>query len=283
MSFSDFKNTAEVQQRYNISYCAAFLCLLLLCTGNSFGQKDKTPGRVNFERGRRYEKAAQWDKASDEFLLALAAQPAKEAYQKHYLQAINNLNAPLWQRGQEAFKQGNFALAYQLWRQAFANNPLDDCILSASEKACCLIIGRCLKDRIEVPTCPPVVSPDAVAKVAMPTGRAIMSCAEIGGPCRQGLVDKLALKNYQFSQVSLAVTLHKLADDLGLKVILSSELANSNRLLDLELKNVTSSQVVDYTLLQEGLVFLPLKNCTILIFPQSVREKYRLFSLTSTY
>ena len=44
-------------------------------------------GRNHFNRGLKYEKAQQWEQAAQEFLLAIAADPANAEFQLHYRRA----------------------------------------------------------------------------------------------------------------------------------------------------------------------------------------------------
>ena len=55
------------------------LCLLSLPV-TAFGKK----GEKNFKQGMKYEEAQQWDKAAQEFTLAVAADPSNMEYQLHF-------------------------------------------------------------------------------------------------------------------------------------------------------------------------------------------------------
>ena len=51
-----------------------------------FGKK----GDKNFKRGMDYEAAQQWDKAAQEYTLAVAADPSNMEYQLHFRRASFN-------------------------------------------------------------------------------------------------------------------------------------------------------------------------------------------------
>ena len=60
-------------------------CLLVLPT-TALAKK----GKSHFNRGMEYERAQQWDKAAQEFTLAVAEDPRNTDYQLHYRRAIFN-------------------------------------------------------------------------------------------------------------------------------------------------------------------------------------------------
>jgi Tfp pilus assembly protein PilF len=61
------------------------VCMLALPM-TAFAKK----GRDHFNRGLDYEKHEQWEKAAQEFTLALAADPSNADFQLHYRRAIFN-------------------------------------------------------------------------------------------------------------------------------------------------------------------------------------------------
>ena len=61
------------------------VCLLALPV-SALGKK----GKDHFNRGVKYEQAQQWEKAAQEFILAVAADPSNAEYQLHYRRAIFN-------------------------------------------------------------------------------------------------------------------------------------------------------------------------------------------------
>src|ERR1044071_10026235 len=61
----------------------------------AFGKK----GDKNFKRGMDYEYAQQWDKAAQEFTLAVAADPSNVEYQLHFRRASFNASQTYMQQG----------------------------------------------------------------------------------------------------------------------------------------------------------------------------------------
>src|SRR6185369_4829209 len=75
-------------------------------------------GEKNFKRGMDYEMAQQWDKAAQEFTLALAADPSNMEYQLHFRRASFNASQHYMQQGRTLAEEGDFVGAYNSFRQA---------------------------------------------------------------------------------------------------------------------------------------------------------------------
>src|SRR5881392_1561330 len=91
-------------------------------------------GRDHFNRGMDYEKAQQWEKAAQEFTLALAADPANVDYQLHYRRAIFNASQSFMQQGRALAEQRDYLGAYNAFRQAYGYDPVNQLALSEMER-----------------------------------------------------------------------------------------------------------------------------------------------------
>src|SRR5215207_3926930 len=90
-----------------------------------------TKGEQNYNRGMEYEKAQQWEKAAQEFALAVAAAPNETEYQLHYRRAIFNASQNYMTKGRALAEQGDYIGAYNAYRQAYGLDPVND--LAAQE------------------------------------------------------------------------------------------------------------------------------------------------------
>ena len=77
-----------MRSRIVIAFVLTFSLLSLPLT--VFAKK----GDKNFKRGLDYEYAQQWDKAAQEFTLAVAADPSNVEYQLHFRRASFNASRP---------------------------------------------------------------------------------------------------------------------------------------------------------------------------------------------
>src|SRR6267378_3507229 len=104
-------------------------CLLLVPI-SAFASK----GKDHFDRGMTAEKAQQWEKAAQEFTLAVAADPSNVNYQLHYRRAIFNASQMFMQQGRALAEQRDYVGAYNAFRQAFGYDPVNQLAVSEMER-----------------------------------------------------------------------------------------------------------------------------------------------------
>ena len=80
-------------------------------------------GKDHFTQGMKYEQAQQWEKAAQEFTLALAADPSNVDYQLHYRRAVFNASQAFMQQGRSLAEQRDYVGAYNAFRQALVTIP----------------------------------------------------------------------------------------------------------------------------------------------------------------
>src|SRR5215475_9291098 len=93
-----------------------------------------TKGKDHFNRGMDYEKAQQWEKAAQEFTLALAADPSNVDYQLHYRRAVFNASQTFMQQGRALAEQRDYVGAYNAFRQAYGYDPVNQLAVSEMER-----------------------------------------------------------------------------------------------------------------------------------------------------
>ncbi len=81
---------------YSIISLIIVACLLAVPV-SAFGKK----GKDHYDRGMKYEQAQQWEKAAQEFTLAVAADPSNVDYQLHYRRAVFNASQMFMQPGRK--------------------------------------------------------------------------------------------------------------------------------------------------------------------------------------
>ena len=113
-----------------ISFVLAVSLLALPIT--AFAKK----GEKNFKRGMDYEEAQQWDKAAQEFPLAVAADPSNMEYQLHFRRASFNASQTYMQQGRSLAERGDYIGAYNAFRQAYGYDPVNELAVSRWS-ACC--------------------------------------------------------------------------------------------------------------------------------------------------
>ena len=88
---------------------ALFMALVLLAAPAGVLAKK---GEKNYNRGLEYEKAQQWEKAAQEFALAVAALPSETEYLLHYRRAVFNASQNYMTKGRALADQGDYIGAY---------------------------------------------------------------------------------------------------------------------------------------------------------------------------
>lgn len=229
-------------------------------------------GDSHFKKGLQYENAQQWEKAAQEFTLAVAADPANTEYQLHFRRASFNASQAFMQQGRALAEQRDYVGAFNAFRQAYGYDPVNTLAVSEMER---MLRLQAIKDGTAPPA--PKESEDGGATPA--------SGQMTSEPTVQGThTEQLRVISYTGD---LKAFIRKLADELNLNVVFDRTSFAQPRQIDLNLKEVTTGQALDYIFLQEGLFFQKLSRRTILVADQTRRAQYqqlvlRTFFLSNT-
>ncbi|HYY99393.1 MAG TPA: secretin N-terminal domain-containing protein, partial [Pyrinomonadaceae bacterium] len=226
-------------------------------------------GEKNFRQGIDYEKAQQWEKAAQEFALAVAANPADTEYLLHYRRAVFNASQVFMLKGKALSEQGDYVGAYNAFRQAYGLDPVND--LAAQEMDRMLRLQR----EKEGAANPSKNSPAAYRPGQRPTQAD--GQADGAGPERSE-----QLQTVQYSG-DLEGLIRKLADELNLNVVFDQNFSQVKRQVNIRWKDVTPARALDYVFLANGLFFQKLDRRTILVADQSKRPMYQQLVLRTFY
>ncbi|HVF67850.1 MAG TPA: secretin N-terminal domain-containing protein [Pyrinomonadaceae bacterium] len=225
-------------------------------------------GEKNYRQGLEYEKQQQWEKAAQEFALALAISPSDTEYLLHYRRAVFNASQIMMQKGKSLFEQGDYVGAYNAYRQAYGLDPVND--LAAQEMDHMLRLQR-EKEGASNP-------PRAASANYRPNGtRPADGQADGAGPAR---VEELQTIQYSGD---LEGFIRKLADELELNVVFDQNFSQVKRNVNIRWKNMTPARALDYVFLSNGLFFQKLDRRTILVADQSKRPMYQQLVLRTFY
>ena len=224
-------------------------------------------GEKNYKRGLQHEQAQQWDKAAQEFALAVAANPSDTEYQLHYRRAVFNASQVYMQQGRALHERGDFIGAYNAFRQAYRLDPVNE--LAAQE------MDRMLRLQREKEGVPAQVSPTSLTQQRpRPTGN-IVDEALPAGPSER-------LQNINYSG-ELEPFIRKLADELNLNVVFDQNFSQVKRTINVRWKDITPARALDYIFMAHGLFFQKLDRRTILVADQSKRPMYQQLVLRTFY
>jgi general secretion pathway protein D len=283
------------------------ICLLLAPVA-AFAKGDK-----NYKRGLEYEAAQQWEKAAQEFALAVAANPSRMEYQLHYRRALFNASQMFMIRGRALAEQLDYAGAYNAFRQAYAYDPVNELALSEMERMLRLqheqngespngTNGQPTNGNNGATVSPTVFQPSSTGVGNAAGGNAQRDSSATDGIPRSsgtggtpaettqrspGVQDQPPPRAEQLRVISysgdLKSFIRSLAEQLNINIVFDRQSFQQPRTIDINLRDVTTAQALDFIFLQEGLFFQRLNRRTILVADQTRRMQYQQLVIRTFY
>jgi general secretion pathway protein D len=253
------------------------LCLLASPVAAAWSSK----GQKNYKQGLQYEAAQQWEKAAEEFSLAVAAEPSNSEYQLHYRRAVFNASQVFSQQGATLLDHGDYLGAYNAFRRAYAYDPANELARTLMERAFRLQTG---KEDAARPG--PVARPQATAAARLtPTAYDVPAGSDgTAAPRRQDETHAPA-RGEQLQSIQYGGDLEKfikyLARQIRINVVFDRDFPK--REVSVDLVDVTAAQALDYIFLTQGLFFQKLSSRTIVVADQIKRPQYQQLVLRTFY
>jgi general secretion pathway protein D len=251
----------KTETRILVSFLLTFCLLALPVT--ALAKK----GEKNFKAGMRYEAAQQWEKAAQEFTLAVAADPSSVEYQLHFRRASFNASQAYMQQGRALAEQRDFMGAYNAFRQAYGYDAVNELAVSEMER---MLRLQGVKEGTN-------------GGNGTKTGEvqdANLTPTSAQEPPPSARTEQLRVISYSGD---LKAFIRSLAEQLNLNVIFDRQSFVQPRTIDINLRDVSTSQALDYIFLQEGLFFQKLSRRTILVADQTRRPQYQQLVLRTFY
>src|SRR6266478_4487281 len=245
------------------------VCLLALPVSAVGGKK----GKDHFDRGMKLENAQQWEKAAQEFTLALAADPHNVDYQLHYRRAIFNASQTFMQQGRSLAEQRDYVGAYNAFRQAFGYDPVNQLAVSEMER---MVRLQEVKEGKPQGT-------GSDTKAASADGAGTPATTSTARPAETTILTKQEPTRVINFNGDLKQFIRTMADQLNLNVIFDRQSFAQPRNIDVSLRDVTTAKAMDYIFLQENLFFQKLDRRTILVADQSRRQQYQQLVVRTFY
>jgi general secretion pathway protein D len=228
-------------------------------------------GEKNFKEGLKHAAAEQWDKAAEEFALAVAARPKDTEYRLHYQRAVFNASQMFVQRGNSQAEQKDYAGAYNAYRRAYAYDPTNELAKSLMEKM------LRLQQAQDEAAGKPAKSADGLQLVK--TSYKADDVKNV--PYPQILENH---QNYRFPDgFPLREAIKQLADELELNIIFDRGSQLQDRKFGITLKDVSAARALDYIFRQEGLFFQKIGPKTIIVADQNRRQFFQELVLRTFY
>jgi general secretion pathway protein D len=249
------------EPRILVSLLLTFCVLLLPAT--ALAKK----GDKHFKAGIDYEQAQQWEKAAQEFTLAVAADPANVEYQLHFRRASFNASQSYMQQGRALAEQRDFVGAYNAFRQAYGYDPVNELAVSEMER---MLRLQGVKEG----------NNGGSENGLKNTEQGTLSPTVQEPPLPAAHTEQLRVISYSGD---LKAFIRSLAEQLNLNVIFDRQSFVQPRNIDINLRDVTTSQALDYIFLQESLFFQKLSRRTILVADQTRRPQYQQLVLRTFF
>jgi general secretion pathway protein D len=259
------------KNRWHSIVALVIVTCLLAVPVSAFGKK----GKDNFNQGIKYEQAQQWEKAAQEFTLALAADPSNTEYQLHYRRAIFNCSQMFMQQGRSLAEQRDYVGAYNAFRQAFGYDPVNQLAVSEMERMIRL-------QEVKEGKTPSQGGGDGASK-SQADGTGSPSAPSTARPQEPPVSTKTEPTRVINFNGELKLFIRTMADNLNLNVIFDRQSFATPRNIDVSLRDVTTAKALDYIFLQENLFFQKLDRRTILVADQSRRQQYQQLVVRTFY
>ncbi len=254
-------------------------------------------GEKNYKRGLEFEAAQQWDRAAQEFALAVATLPSDIEYQLHYRRSIFNASQKFMEQGRTLAERGDYTGAYNAFRQAYGYDPVNE--LAASEMERMLRLQR--QKEGGDPNDGTTGNGNGVPRATSSNNGAGASSQGTPAAYRTDVADNnsggarvitasaqdaaLPLRSEPLRVINysgdLEAFIRQLATELNLNVIFDSNFPKKT--INLNLRDVTTSKALDFIFLSQGLFFQKLDRRTILVADQSKRGQYQQLVLRTFY
>lgn len=259
-----FKTNKQILVSFLLTFC------LLIMPVTALAKK----GEKNFKRGMQHEAAQQWEKAAQEFMLAVAANPADVEYQLHFRRASFNASQAFMQQGRALAEQRDYVGAYNAFRQAFGYDAVNELAVSEMER---MLRLQSVKDGTngsangEESRSAELPDSGTLSSAGVQTPEAVVP---------EPRVEQLRVISYNGD---LKAFIRSLAEQLQLNVVFDRQSFAQPRTIDINLRDVTTAHALDYIFLQEGLFFQKLSRRTILVADQTRRPQYQQLVLRTFF
>ena len=229
-------------------------------------------GKKHFKRGMEHESAEEWDKAVEEFAIAVNADPRNAEYRLHLQRALFQASQMYMRIGNTAAAEKDYQGAYVAFRKAYGYDPVNE--LAKAEMARMVRLQEALQKGADSKT----VDNNGIKLV--PTAYSAQTA-----PADTQLPQRLEkMRDVPFpGGVDLQYIVKELAKDLDLNVLFDAESRLENRKIRIELKNVTAARALDYIFLQENLFFQKVGPRTIIVANGNRRTNFQQLVLRTFY
>ena len=211
-------------------------------------------GRKHFKEGMKHEVAELWDKAVEEFALAVAEKPKNPEYKLHLQRALFMASQMYMKKGTELAKEKDYAGGYNAFRRAYAYDPTNELAKAEMDRMVRLQSGD-----------------SSAGGERDSNGNVKLVQTSYKKPVLPQRLEKL--RDVPFpGGVDLQFIIKELAKELDLNILFDSQSFRTARTTKIDLRNVSAAQALDYIFLQENLFFQKVGPRTVLVADSQTRR-----------
>ncbi|MGB7068070.1 MAG: secretin N-terminal domain-containing protein [Pyrinomonadaceae bacterium] len=228
-------------------------------------------GKKYFKQGMKHEVAEEWDKAVEQFALAVNDNPKNPEYRLHLQRSLFRASQMFMMKGAAAAKEGDYVGGYNAFRRAYAFDPTNELAKSELERMV----------RLQKEANGESVTDDSAGAVKLVPA----SYQERDLPQDVQLPQRMeTLRDLPFeSGIPLHTIVRDLAKELDLNVLFDKDSQLDSRIVKIVLKQVTPAKALDYIFLQEGLFFQKVGPRTVLVATTNRRMQLQQLVLRTFY
>ncbi len=233
-------------------------------------------GKKYFKVGMTAETAEDWDKAVEQYALAITDNPKNPEYRLHYTRALFNASQLYMRKGTALANEKDYKGGYDAYRKAYAYDPTNELAKAEMER-----MARLYKDVLDSEN-PTKKDPKDGVKLLQTNYRGQNIPANIVIPQK---LEELGNVGPFPGGIDLQTLVKDLAQSLDLNVIFDGESFRQGTIpkINIELKGVTSAKALDYIFLQQNLFFQKIGPRTILVANSNQRQKFQQLVLRTFY
>jgi general secretion pathway protein D len=245
-------------------------------------------GKKHFNNGLKFEENHQWDKAAQEFALAVSEKPSNVEYTLHLQRALVSAGIMLVERGDSLADKKDYNAAYNAFRQAFSYDPSNELALVKMRRML-EFQGLPTNDLPKVgDPAGPSYKPRAENLKASSTGAAAIL------PTNQMKIQMPGIPGRRFSKTdviyrdtNILTAIEQLAQMMKLNVVFDQMVVNQMKMIKItiELRDVTYPRALEMILKTNNLMYAQLDSRTIVVAsdnPQQ-RMKYDAYAVRTFY
>jgi len=242
---------------------ALLLCLVLIAPTAALAKS----GKKYFKQGQKHEMAKQWDKAAEQYALAINEDPANSEYQLHYVRALTNASLMFMERGREFAEKKDYQAAYQEFHKAYMYDRSNKLAL-AMEQQMLQLQG---------------IAPENGNRGTQVSNANVLPVKKV-----ESVPRKRVKTDFKFAaNQKIRFIIDTLAERLGLNV-LYDETAKADTAIKepFELKDVTAARALELFLLLNKLAYDQVDIRTIVIYQdgnQQARQRYQQMMVRTFY